>query len=120
MTISVMQRTSEPIINLEFDDSADEASVLAAYRSSMDIADHIAGPVYRIIDVRRASTSYAQIVETIRGVLQGMAGAATTPQMLIAFVGTPNMFVNGITFFETPEEALAEARSYVAETAVSL
>jgi hypothetical protein len=115
----VEQLNNEPIILTTFFDHAEERSIVDAYLKSVDLALTIPGPVYRIIDVQQAVSSYPVVVNTIRDAVKLIANAAIHPEMAVAFVGTAEMVQSfaetGVIFFDSMDDALTHARSQVAE-----
>ena len=115
MTNSVEQLTNEPIILTTFFDHAEERNIVDTYLKSVDLALTIPGPVYRIIDVQQAVSSYPVVVATIRDAVKLITNAAIHPEMAAAFVGTPEMAQwfaeTNVVFFDSMDDALAHART---------
>lgn len=118
--MSVEQLRGEPIIVATFDNHADQLNVMDGYLQSFDLANEITGPVYRIIDIRQATTSYVRIITTIQNLMQAVAGASIVPELAMAFVGQPHMAQSGIAFFDNMNDALTYARAQVAEGVTSV
>ena len=119
MTSLTQKLNGEPIILMTVDDNADKSAVVEAYNESIELANTISGPVYRIIDLQKAPLSYQYIMTAIQDMVKGLVGAAVYPQMAIAWVGNPDMTeTSGMragTFFTHFEDALAHTRAQIAE-----
>jgi len=113
--MAVERLSDEPIILAGFNDSGDEHAIIGTYMQTVDVAKTIAGPVYRVFDLRQAASTFPTVVSTIQELAKGMTGAAVYPEMAIAFVGQPHMLESHPAFFTQIEEAIAYAREQIAE-----
>ncbi len=120
--MAVKQHMGEPIIVITLNDQMDTQAVTNAYLESVELAARMAQPGFRLVDIQEAVSSFVEKTHTIREIVRGMAGAATYPDMLIAFVGQPHMaqtFADlNLPFFTNQEAALDYAHARGATTLV--
>ena len=119
MAYSVEKLNGEPIILITVDDNADKGDIVEAYNESIELANTISEPVYRIIDLQKAPLSYQYVMTTIQDMVKGLVGAAVYPQLAIAWVGNPDMTENAnmlaVSFFTHFAGAIAHARAQATE-----
>ena len=110
MSFSVKQLDGEPVVLITLDDTVDRVDIIKAYLQSVELAKIIPGPVNRIIDLRRAPHCYPNIIAAVQDIAACLVGAAVWPQMVITFVGTPEMltgyYTPNITFVSDMDIAL--------------
>ncbi len=122
--MAVQQHGDSPIIFITLDDTMNGQAVANAYLKSIELSTSIAHPVFRVVDLQDAVSSFADHVSTIREIVRGLAGGATYPDMLIAFVGKPHMaqtFADlKVPFFANHEAALGYAHARIADPLMSV
>ena len=120
--MAVKQHRDEPIIVITLDDTMNAQAVAEAYLESVELSEHMAQPGFRLVDLQDSVSSFVEKTHTIREVVRGLAGAATYPDMLIAFIGQPHMaqtFTDlKLPFFANHEAALTYAHAQFADTLI--
>lgn len=108
---------NESILILTITDAMQEQDITQAYILSIAMAQEIDGPVYRVIDVRQAASSYHEVVSALQMIGRSLTGAAVDPEMEAAFVGQKSMqpfFAEAnMSFFEDMGAALEYAQSHL-------
>jgi hypothetical protein len=117
--MTVNQHGDEPIIVITLDDTMNAQAVANAYLESVDLSEHMAQPGFRLVDIQAAGSSFAEKTHAIREIVRGIAGAATYPDMLIAYVGQPHMAQTfaelHLPFFANHEAALDYVHARLAD-----
>jgi hypothetical protein len=108
-----MAFSSDPVIVPAFNDTMDERQVIDTYMQTVELAEAIDGPVYRVIDLREAQQSAERIVATLGELVRGLSGATVTPNLTAVFAGYDVQ--SQYQSFDTLEEALDYAHTQVAE-----
>jgi hypothetical protein len=120
--MAVKQHMDEPIIIITLNDQMDTQAVTKAYLESIDLAAQMSQPGFRLVDLQEAISTFVEKTNTIREIVRGLAGGATYPDMLIAFVGQLHMaqtFADlHLPFFTNHEAALNYAHTRVADTLI--
>jgi hypothetical protein len=99
---------------MALDDNMGKVDVVDAYLESISLAcaEDLTGPVYRIIDLRKAPARYEQFAALLQEWTKGIAGASVYPETYMVFVGQPYMADVGIqSFFDKLDTALKYTRS---------
>ncbi len=91
MSVLVEQYGNESIIVFTFSDEVSKSAIFAAYAQSIELARTLAGPVYRIYDLRQAQSNYVTIATALIQCIQDATGAKIYPSLAAVFVGTSTM-----------------------------
>jgi hypothetical protein len=107
----------EPIVVMKFDDRADASAITELYLQSLELAADTTGPIHYIVDVREAPARFQTVETVLRSLIQGVSGAAVTPDLALTYVidvsmtsyfaGAPAQAVDSM------ESAVVAARSAV-------
>lgn len=87
MTAIVHQTVDQPVILVELTTPAHPMQLAEVYMQTVDLAQAVPGPVYRVFDLRALNRDSAlDAVSAVLGIVRVLAGAQVTPEVNCAFV----------------------------------
>lgn len=120
---NVAKLANTPVLLTKVPEHADEQWLFDAYARNLELSQAEDQPLYWVVDVRPAHSSYATSATGWMKIAQGLGGASVMPTLNVVFIAEPNMMPffdkANLRAFTMPEEAFAFAANEVAVHAVS-
>ena len=117
MPVQVERIPDQPIIVLHYEGFLDLETVKSAFIQSAAFAAGIEGTVYRIADIRNATSNFVEIVNILKASRTNVQGSAIDSKFQVIFVGQnqlAHLYADAlkqlgaapIPFFDTMEDAM--------------
>lgn len=87
MPVKIEYVPDKPILIATYIDSIDLEAVEELYQRSAEFYQQWNRPIYRIVDVRQANTTFAELIAIVKTSSQGKPGSTTDPNVHVIFVG---------------------------------
>lgn len=123
MSVVVKRLPGESIIIATIEGEMTREKAVEVFEQSSPILEEIEGPVYRITDVSRTTSSFTEMISVLSESGKGKTGSSSDPRIQVILVGTSTwvrFFQNAmaaahqggkhIAVFDNMEDALVAAR----------
>lgn len=91
MSVSVELFPDEPILLVTIEGHLDAPMVHELYGQIGELTEGMEAPIYRITDVRKLETSFAEVLGIIKEAMKDSPGTTTDPRIFNIFVGRDKM-----------------------------
>ncbi len=93
MSIEITLLADLPVICVVFHEALTLEGVQYVFQKSTELTQGMPAPIYRISDIRKAQTSFAEMLKILQAARGGRAGSPTDPRIRQLFVGS-NQWIN--------------------------
>ncbi len=123
MTTNVVKLPNLPVLLTTLPEGADLQSLFDAFARNIELSRLNIDPVYWVIDVRNAHTTFSSSVTAWVQIAQGLSGSPVVPELRMAFVADASMMPffsqSNLTAYAALEDATTHGVNEVSQPALS-